>query len=137
MSQSVTVTRQKTGLTVTDLDIRNRLIGSSKSATIYRARFTCWFVGKYPNLSQVRQNGTRHLLTGGTNIMSPRHVRQGVSHEHFHEVPGHVQHHLADGSPRIAKVRPRDAFDTLGCAPLLPSMIAHPSVHGQSVPAIC
>lgn len=69
--------------------------------------------------------------------MSPRHARRGVSHEHFHEVPGHVQLHLADSSPRVEKVRPRDVFDTLGCAPLLPSMIAHLSVHGQSVPAIC
>ena len=33
MSQSVTVTRQKRSRDVTDLDIRNRLIGSSKSVT--------------------------------------------------------------------------------------------------------
>ena len=69
--------------------------------------------------------------------MPPRHARQGVAHEHFHEVPGHVQLHLADGSPRVAEVRPRDVLDALGCTPLLPPMIAHPSVHGQSVPAIC
>ncbi len=69
--------------------------------------------------------------------MSPRHAQQGVSREHFHEVPGHVQLHLADGSPRVAEVRPWDVLDALGCAPLLPSMIAHPPVHGQPVPAIC
>lgn len=57
--------------------------------------------------------------------MSPRHARQGVAHEHFHEVPGHVQLHLADGSPRVAGVRPWNVLDALGCAPLLPSMIAH------------
>ncbi len=82
-------------------------------------------------------NGTRYLLTGGANIMPPGHARQGVAHEHFHEVPGRVQLHLADGSPRVAEVRPWNVLDALGCAPLLPSMIAHPSVHGQPVPAIC
>lgn len=71
-------------------------------------------------------NGTRYLLTGGANIMPPGHARQGVVHEHFHEVPGRVQLHLADGSPRVAEVRPWNVLDALGCAPLLPSMIAHP-----------
>lgn len=93
-------------LTVTDRDIQNPPEGRLDLPLLTAPVLPAGLLGNIPIYPKCVASGTRHLLTGGANIMSPRHARRGVAHEHFHEVPGHVQLHLADGSPRVAEVRP-------------------------------